>query len=159
METDSKSVKEIKVSKQPNGNLFCQLCKEEFYGMNDVVKHIPNCAKLNSAKEIKKTDVITNWNCSACNLSFDDQKDLDKHYRNPSCKKAVQCSSCTIKFKNLNRFLVHKESCDKVKEIMFPNFEEEENANFDTGSVMANWFFKLALRYRNMQVVFFGRWF
>jgi hypothetical protein len=114
METDSKSVKEIKVSKQPNGNLFCQLCKEEFYGMNDVVKHIPNCAKLNSAKEIKKTDVITNWNCSACNLSFDDQKDLDKHYRNPSCKKAVQCSSCTIKFKNLNRFLVHKESCDKV---------------------------------------------
>ena len=76
-------------------------------------------------------DVITNWKCSGCALYFDHQKGLDKHYMNPRCKKVVNCSSCTINFKNLNRFLVHKESCDKVKEVIFPNFEAEENANFD----------------------------
>ena len=50
---------------------------------------------------------------------------------NPRCKKVVHCSSCTINFKNLNRFLVHKESCDKAKEVMVTNFEEEKNANLD----------------------------
>ena len=75
--------------------------------------------------------MITNWKCSGCGLYFDDQKGLDKHYMNPRCKKVVHCSSCTINFKNLNRFLVHKESCDKAKEVMVTNFEEEENANFD----------------------------
>ena len=75
--------------------------------------------------------MITNWKCSGCALYFDDQKGLDKHYMNPRCKKMVHCSSCTINFKNLNQFFVHKESCGKVKEIMFPNFEEEKNANLD----------------------------
>ena len=92
-EPKTPTIKEIKVSKQPNGNLLCQLCREEFDGMNGVVKHVPNCTKLDSAIEIKKIDVISNWNCSAGDLSFDNQKDLDKHYRDPSCKKDQNISA------------------------------------------------------------------
>ena len=97
---NGKNVKIMKLTKQPDGKLQCQLCENIFDAMNDVVKHMPNCAKLDSAKEIKKTDVITNWKCSACDLPFDDQKDLDKHYRDPSCKKAkpFECDICHAYF-------------------------------------------------------------
>ena len=47
---DGKNVKFMKVTKQPDGKLMCQLCKTIFDAMNDVVKHMPNCAKLDSAK-------------------------------------------------------------------------------------------------------------
>ena len=47
---DGKNVKVMKVIKQPDGKLLCQLCRNIFDGMNDVVKHMPNCAKLDSAE-------------------------------------------------------------------------------------------------------------
>ena len=47
---DGKNVKVMKVIKEPDGKLMCQLCETIFDAMNDVVKHMPNCAKLDSAK-------------------------------------------------------------------------------------------------------------
>ena len=47
---NGKNVKIMKLTKQPDGKLQCQLCENIFDGMNEVVKHQPNCAKLDSAK-------------------------------------------------------------------------------------------------------------
>ena len=46
---DGKNVKVMKVTKESDGKLMCQLCKTIFDAMDDVVKHMPNCAKLDSA--------------------------------------------------------------------------------------------------------------
>ena len=47
---NGKNVKVMKVTKQPDGKLLCQLCKSIFDAMSDVVKHMPSCAKLDSDK-------------------------------------------------------------------------------------------------------------
>ena len=61
---NGKNVKIMKLTKQPDGKLQCQLCENIFDGMNEVVKHQPNCAKLDSSKGQLILDCLFDNHCA-----------------------------------------------------------------------------------------------
>jgi hypothetical protein len=50
-----------------------------------VHKHVPFCGKPKTADEALKLKNLETFTCSACDLLFDSQRKIDKHYRDPKC--------------------------------------------------------------------------
>ena len=81
----AKSVKVMKVEKQSDGTFLCLLCFNFFDDLSDVHKHVPFCVKSKIADEALKLKNLETFTCSACDLLFDSQRKIDKHYRDPKC--------------------------------------------------------------------------
>ena len=80
----------MKVEKQNDGTFLCLLCFDFFDDLSDVHKHVPFCGKPKTAKEALKLEKLETFTCSACDLSFDSRRKIDKHYRDPKCLKVQQ---------------------------------------------------------------------
>ena len=121
----------MKVEKQNDGTFLCLLCFDFFDDLSDVHKHVPICGKPKTAKEALKLEKLETFTCSACDLSFDSRRKIDKHYRDPKCLKVQQLiveqaaklkgnqSACEACFELLttwfHEFLIHSMARLKVK--------------------------------------------
>ena len=140
----AKKVRVMKVTKQSNGQLLCKICSGIFEDVNGVVKHMPHCKQVkpnatfkprkDPEKEFNLNYTPINPHCSACDLTFANQKGIDDHYKDPKCVKIQQLKQnmkksdniptetegWSVRAQNVKRF-----GHDKYKPMICKNCKEE----------------------------------
>ena len=128
------NVKVMKVTKQPDGTLLCLLCKESFDDISDVVKHMPNCANIQSAEDREYTyDVLKNLpanKATPTRVTTPTKKKTKKNSGRPVAADTLpkneryKCQDCSESYKWKSGLVMH------INKIHLPRRNEKKATTF-----------------------------